>query len=190
MKTDTAAPAAEIPGLVLRSYAGEADLPEMVRIQNDEWEADGLGYRETVGDQAAFFGHVSEQFDPARDVTIAEVEGRMVGHARRDWVDANDGVREYRTRGASIRRGGGGASARRCSPMPSGAAAGAGQHARDEPPAVPRHVHRGSQRGRQCARRARRLRAGPLVLRHGAPGPGGRPAGDPPMPDGIEVRPS
>ena len=100
MKTDTAAPAAEVEGLVLRSYAGEADLPEMVRIQNDEWEADGLGYRETVGDQAAFFGHVSEQFDPARDLTIAEVDGRMVGHARRDWVDANDGVREYRTRGA------------------------------------------------------------------------------------------
>jgi len=100
MKTDTAAPAAEITGLVLRSYAGEADLPEMVRIQNEEWEADGLGYRETVGDQAAFVGHVSEQFDPARDLTIAEVDGRMVGHARRDWVDANDGVREYRTRGA------------------------------------------------------------------------------------------
>ena len=100
MKTDTAAPAAEIHGLVLRSYAGEADLPEMVRIQNSEWEADGLGYRETVGDHLAYFGHVSEQFDASRDVTIAEVNGRMVGHARRDWVDANDGVREYRSRGA------------------------------------------------------------------------------------------
>ncbi len=100
MKTDTAAPAAEIPRLVLRPYAGEADLPEMVRIQNEEWEADGLGYRETVADQVAYFGHVSDQFDASRDVTIAEVEGRMVGHARRDWVDANDGVREYRSRGA------------------------------------------------------------------------------------------
>jgi mycothiol synthase len=100
MKTDTAAPAAEIAGLVLRPYTGEADLPEMVRIQNDEWEADGLGYRETVGEQAAYFGHVSEQFDPARDLTIAEAGGRMVGYARRDWVDANDGVREYRSRGA------------------------------------------------------------------------------------------
>ena len=42
MKTDAAASAAEIPGLVLRPYAGEADLPEMVRIQNAEWEADGI----------------------------------------------------------------------------------------------------------------------------------------------------
>jgi len=96
MKTDAAAPAAEIPGLVLRPYAGEADLPEMVRIQNAEWEADGLSYRETADEQRANFAHVSEQFDPARDLTIAEADGRMVGHSRRSWVDANDGVREHR----------------------------------------------------------------------------------------------
>jgi len=100
MQTDAAAAAAEIPGLVIRPYAGEADLPEMVRIQNAEWEADGLSYRETVAEQVAWFGHVSEQFNPARDVTIAEVNGTMVGHAQRDWVDATDGVREYRGRGA------------------------------------------------------------------------------------------
>jgi mycothiol synthase len=100
MQTDAAAMAAEIPGLVLRPYAGEADLPEMVRIQNAEWEADGLSYRETVAEQVAWFGHVSEQFNPARDVTIAEVNGTMAGHAQRDWVDATDGVREYRGRGA------------------------------------------------------------------------------------------
>jgi mycothiol synthase len=92
--------AAAVPGLSLRPYAGTADLPEIVRIQNAEWEADGLDYRETVEDQAAFFAHASEKFDVARDLTIAEVAGRMVGYARRDWVDANDGVREYRSRGA------------------------------------------------------------------------------------------
>lgn len=86
--------------LNLRPYAGTGDLAEMVRIQNAEWEADGLGYRETVAEQAAFFAHVSDKSDPARDLTIAEVDGRMMGWARRDWVDANDGVREYRSRGA------------------------------------------------------------------------------------------
>ncbi|HUF06342.1 MAG TPA: GNAT family N-acetyltransferase [Candidatus Binatia bacterium] len=99
-RTDVAAHAAEIPGLVIRPYAGEVDLPEMVRIQNAEWEADGLDYRETVAEQAAWLSHPSEQFDAARDSWIAEVDGRMVGHARRDWVDATDGVREYRGRGA------------------------------------------------------------------------------------------
>ena len=96
MKIDTVG----VPGLVIRPYAGEADLPEMVRIQNAEWEADGLSYRETVAEQAAWFGHPSEQFDPARDTAIAQVDGRMVGHARRDWIDATDGVRDYRGRGA------------------------------------------------------------------------------------------
>jgi mycothiol synthase len=87
-------------GLSLRPYAGDADLPDMVRIQNAEWEADGLAYRGTVEEQAAFFAHPSEKFDVARDLTIAEIDGRIVGYARRDWVDANDGIREYRSRGA------------------------------------------------------------------------------------------
>lgn len=94
------APPPALDGLVLRAYAGEADIPEMVRIQNAEWEADGLGYRETVAEQVAFHAHPSEQFDAARDVTIAEIDDRMVGFARRDWVDTSDGVREYRSRGA------------------------------------------------------------------------------------------
>ena len=113
-----AASAAEIPGLVLRAYAGEADLPEIVRIQNAEWEADGLGYRETVAEQAAFFAHPSAQFDPARDAVIAEVDGVVVGHARCDWVDTTDGLREYRSRGAVDpawrRRGIGGALLSEC----------------------------------------------------------------------------
>jgi mycothiol synthase len=113
-----AARAAEIPGLVLRSYAGEADLPKMVWIQNAEWEADGLSYRETVDEEAAFFAHSSAQFDAARDAVVAEVNGVMVGHARCDWIDAADGVREYRSRGAVDpdwrRRGIGGALLAEC----------------------------------------------------------------------------
>lgn len=100
MKTDAAAAAAGIPGLVIRRYRGEADIPEMVRIQNAEWEADGTTYRESVAEQVAWLSHSSDQFDAARDISIAEVDGRMVAHARRDWVDASDGVREYRGGGA------------------------------------------------------------------------------------------
>jgi len=115
MKTN---PAPAIAGLVLRSYAGEADLPDMVRIQNAEWEADGIGYRETVAEQAAWFAHPSAHFDPARDAIIAEVDGVIVGHANSDWVDATDGVREYRSRGAVDpgwrRRGIGGALLAEC----------------------------------------------------------------------------
>lgn len=96
--TDTTGHVAAQPGLVLRGYAGEADLPELVRIQNAEWEADGVRGRSTVAELAAWWGHPSEQFDPHRDVTIVEVDGHPAAFSQLDWLDANDGVREYRSR--------------------------------------------------------------------------------------------
>lgn len=44
-QTDAAAMAAGIPGLVIRPYAGEADLPEVARVQSAEWTADGVSER-------------------------------------------------------------------------------------------------------------------------------------------------
>lgn len=97
MKTDAAAPAAGVRGLAIRPYAGEADIAEIVRILNEHavadrvdevWTADGLG---------AWFAHPSDQFDPARDVIMGELDGRVVATGRTEWVDTRDGVnREYR----------------------------------------------------------------------------------------------
>lgn len=98
MKTEPAAPAAVTSGLVLRAFAGPADYAELVRIQNAEWEADGVRGRSTVEEMAAWWGHPSEQFDPSRDVTVVEVDGRPVAFGQLDWIDATDGVREYRSR--------------------------------------------------------------------------------------------
>lgn len=89
-----------IEGLVLRPYAGEVDLPELVRVQNAAWAADGQPDRQTVEELAAWFGHPSEQFQPDRDVTVAEIDGVVVAYARREWVDTNDGLREHRSGGA------------------------------------------------------------------------------------------
>jgi mycothiol synthase len=100
MKTDTAAPAADIPGLVLRSYAGEADIPHVVRIQNAEWAADGTRGHMTADEYVAWWGHANEKFDPARDVRLAELDGQVVAFGQSDWVDTTDGLREYRTSGA------------------------------------------------------------------------------------------
>lgn len=85
-------------GLVVRPYAGEADLVETARLRNAEWEADGVPSRISVEDMRAWWSHPSEQFDPARDVTVAELGGRVVAVAQRDWIDATDGVREYKAR--------------------------------------------------------------------------------------------
>jgi mycothiol synthase len=91
--------ATSVPGLRLRPFAGEADLPEMVRITNAEAEADGLHHRMTVTEMAVMFSHPSDAFDAARDVTIAELDGRMVGHASREVIDTTDGFREHRNDG-------------------------------------------------------------------------------------------
>jgi mycothiol synthase len=100
-QTDLAARAAErVPGLALRAYAGEADIPEIVRIQNAEYAAVGTRGRVSVDEQVAWWGHPNEKFDAVRDVRIAELDGRMVGFAQSEWVDTTDGIREYRSGGA------------------------------------------------------------------------------------------
>lgn len=86
-------------GLRLRPYAGEADLAEIARLLNAEAAADGLQRRASVEQLAAFYGHPNDSFDPARDVTLAEVDGRVVGVAEREVVDTTDGHREYRLDG-------------------------------------------------------------------------------------------
>ena len=97
MKTDAAV--AEIPGLVVRAYAGATDHPAFVRIANAEYEADGVRGRTTVPETDAWLKHPSEQFDPTRDMRFAELDGRPIAVAWTDWVDTTDGLREYRTRG-------------------------------------------------------------------------------------------
>lgn len=90
-----------VPGLVIRPYAGADDVPAFARIINAEYEADGIEERLTEEGERAWLAEVSEQFDPARDVSIAELEGRPVAVATRNWTDQRDGsVREYRVWGA------------------------------------------------------------------------------------------
>ena len=86
-------------GLRLRPYAGEADLAEIARLLNAEAAADGLQRRSTVEQLVALYGHPNDSFDPARDVTLAEVDGQLVAVAEREVVDTTDGLREYRLDG-------------------------------------------------------------------------------------------
>ncbi|HJW22284.1 MAG TPA: GNAT family N-acetyltransferase [Candidatus Limnocylindrales bacterium] len=87
-------------GLRLRPYAGERDLAEIVRLENAEAEADGLQERVTLEGETTFFAHPNDKFDPGRDVTIAEVDGRPIGVGFRNWVETTDGFNEYRINGA------------------------------------------------------------------------------------------
>jgi len=91
--------AGTVAGLRLRPYAGEADLADIARIENAEAAEDGLQRRISIEELASFFARSSDSFDPARDVTIAELDGRVVGVGQREIVDTTDARREYRLDG-------------------------------------------------------------------------------------------
>ena len=101
MKTDTAAPAADIPGLVLRPYAGEADIPEIVRHpergvggRRHAWSHDRRRLRRVVGPPER-----ASSTRPATCGSPSSTAGWWHSPSR-DWVDTTDGLREYRSGGA------------------------------------------------------------------------------------------
>ena len=82
----------------LRPYAGEADVPHFVRIANEAMAADEVSEHLTL-EQVTTEMRPSEKSDPATDLVVAEVNGSMVGFAKVEWIDTNDGLREYRSWG-------------------------------------------------------------------------------------------
>jgi GNAT superfamily N-acetyltransferase len=66
----------------------------MVRISNAQAEADRDPERDTVDARDTEYANLTN-CDPMTDVRIAEVGDRMVGYARVDWEDQNDGSRRY-----------------------------------------------------------------------------------------------
>ncbi|MEO6349531.1 MAG: GNAT family N-acetyltransferase [Candidatus Limnocylindrales bacterium] len=90
-------------GLVIRPYRGESDIPLIVDVVNRELEHDGVPFRLSAADLAARHSHPGEMFDPARDVTLAEINGVVVASAERSWVDTTlEPFREYRCDGAVL----------------------------------------------------------------------------------------
>ena len=90
-------------GLVLRPYAGESDIPAIVGVINAEWEHDRVPGRVAVEEKAAQYRHASESFDARRDLTLAEVDGEVIGYGIRGWTDVADSdVREYRCDGSVV----------------------------------------------------------------------------------------
>ena len=84
----------------LRTYAGEDDVPGIVRVVNAESAADHIEEVWSVDSLRAWLRHPSEHFDPARDVVVAELGDRVVAAGRTEWVDTRDGrYREYRSWG-------------------------------------------------------------------------------------------
>lgn len=71
-----------------------ADLPALWAAQDAARTADGELERNSLAGMTAHYLHL-ERFDPARDLLVAESAGQLVGYARVDWTDSNDGERWY-----------------------------------------------------------------------------------------------
>jgi len=90
-----------VTDLRLRIFRGTDDeVDAIAQILNAHAAADAIDEVWTADGLRAWFGHPSEQFDAARDVLLAELDGRVVATGRTEWVDTRDGrYREYRLYG-------------------------------------------------------------------------------------------
>ncbi len=123
----------------------------------------------TADEYTAWWRHPNEKFDPARDVRLAELDGRVVAFAQSEWVDTTDGLREYRSGGAvdpEFRRRGIG-SVLLADRIAAARALDATYADVDRPRLLGMWVDHAQRRGHRAGG-AVRLRAGALVLRHGA----------------------
>ena len=88
------ADAPSIPGLRFRRYRGEEDQADMLAVWSAAHDADGLEEVQTLADMRRNYATLVN-CDPARDIVIAEVDGRLVAYARVFWQELVEGGRSY-----------------------------------------------------------------------------------------------
>ncbi len=86
-----------IPGLRFRAYCGDDDLPALVELMNAAEIADGTFEIISVGTLANLLANRND-FDPRRDLVLAELDGRLVAGSER-LRTIRDAVRVYDTFG-------------------------------------------------------------------------------------------
>lgn len=92
--TIAVAGAPALPGLVFRHFRGPADYPGLTEANNLSEAADGEEWVATVEE----ITHIHENvvnYDVARDLIIAEVDGLIVGSAFGSWRQENDGLYRF-----------------------------------------------------------------------------------------------
>jgi len=87
--------APSLSGVRFRAFRGlDADLPGMFEAARQARLADGEIEPFDLTGMRATYAHL-ERSDPARDILIIELGDEIVGYARVQWGDANDGSRYY-----------------------------------------------------------------------------------------------
>ncbi|MDQ2940768.1 MAG: GNAT family N-acetyltransferase [Chloroflexota bacterium] len=87
-----------IPGLGFRRYRGGQDLPAMLRVYRAAEAADGLEEVLTL-EQLKLNYATLVNCDPARDILLAEVDGQVVAYSRVFWTELVEGGRSYQNFG-------------------------------------------------------------------------------------------
>ena len=94
MTTTIEIAAPPIPGLRFRHFGGADDLPGMLRVYSAAHEADGIEEVTTLEQLRLNYENLVN-CDPDRDITMTEVDGELVAHARVFWQELVDGGRSY-----------------------------------------------------------------------------------------------
>lgn len=78
-----------IPGLTFRLFRGESDYPLMVAVSDASRAADSIEEVDTVETLARSYSNIRD-FEPGRDVVMAEVAGQLVGYRHNiHWEEAD-----------------------------------------------------------------------------------------------------
>ena len=73
-----------MPGVAFRPFAGPADYPAMLEVMQACNQADGVEEVTTLQSMANDIEHLVN-CDPARDMLMAEVDGRLIGYQNTMW---------------------------------------------------------------------------------------------------------
>jgi mycothiol synthase len=76
--------APEIPGLIFRHFRGAEDFPAMAEVADAHSEAAGVDSVTTVEDMARDYANLKNS-DPATDIVMIEINGKLVGYKRVGW---------------------------------------------------------------------------------------------------------
>ncbi len=88
-----------IPGLTFRHWRDASDYQAIAEIVNAVNLADKIQEAWSTEAIANHFGNLPNS-DPARDMLVVEVSGRMVGFCQTSWIQEDDGTRLYAIRWA------------------------------------------------------------------------------------------
>lgn len=176
-----------LPGLVFRRFRGKEDYAGMAAVLQAANAADGIDDFIGAEELAADFSRASN-FDPGRDLLIADVDGVVATYSWVNWYEEDDGTRIYSFAGELHpdwrRKGIGRAMVRHTERRAHQIAS---QHAGDAPRLLQSFAY-DSQRGAEALFR----QEGYQAVRHGftmlRPNLDDLP--DAPLPPGLEVRPA